>query len=642
MTQKVHGMEHATAQNGRCPACHDEGLAGTPCPTVACRRQQIHRIPNDYVHIDPFVPAPLPDPMAGQIIDDYLVVQVIGAGGFAQVYLGLRVPQLEIKCAIKVLAPPSTEAARTQATKLDQEASALARLQHSNIVHLISAGQFRDRSYLVMEYVEGGRTLRDEIEDSRAKGGALEPGLARHILSQVLYGLGAAHTAGIVHRDIKPENVMLTAEWGYGVRVKLLDFGLAKIATDSRQTAHVFGTPVYMAPEQLTQGAIGPWTDLYAVGVVALEMVAGTIAFSELSPQAVVTAKVHPLGDPFGALIAERVPEHTQPFFRKALAREPSERFHSARELLDALEPVLSRMAEEAPGGKLLPFRGRTTQQVDIAASRPVAVAATATAEPARRPAAGSALAQLIAAEGELEPLVSLPTPARPVLEPAELAEDGAPAGPITPSAARRPPTQTSLPAAMSPDRRVQTARHSAVQPGRRGLSGPALGALGLAVAGALVYGGSVLLGGGPEVPSLALPSATESTAQAAEATAPPAGELSASEVARILEASSRDRERPTQAEPPHVDPRASESIEAARRAAKSGQTATAIAHMEKAIRLAPAPELHRELAELYAKNDDRRQAVRHYRAYLEAATQAADASQVQATIDRLELRRGQ
>src|SRR5687768_1818951 len=191
-----------------------------------------------------------------------------------EVWLGEHA-QIGSHVAIKLVLGNNAEAA----ARFLREAKATARVRHPNIVAVSDYGEREDGgAYLVMELLDG-QTLAE-----RAKRGIAQE-LALDIATQIADALAAAHAAGIVHRDLKPSNVFLVddAAARSGVRVKLLDFGIAKASTDVAMTATgaLVGTPLYMAPEQCTSrlGEIDHRTDLYALGVVLYEMLAGRPPF---------------------------------------------------------------------------------------------------------------------------------------------------------------------------------------------------------------------------------------------------------------------------------------------------------------------------------------------------------------------------
>ncbi|HJQ96934.1 MAG TPA: protein kinase [Candidatus Polarisedimenticolaceae bacterium] len=252
-------------------------------------------------------------------IAHYEIEERLGQGGMGEVFRA-RDLALGRTVAIKVLPESFSDDLKS---RLLQEAEAARRLQHPGIATFFEAGEEHGRAFIAMEHVNG-RTLR-----ARLREGALPLPEALAIASGLLEALGHAHHAGIVHRDIKPENVML-AEGGVA---KLLDFGLAVTsvlddATRTKLTATgaIVGTPGYMAPEQLNGEAVDARTDLFAVGAVLYEMIAGRPAFAGGTMAAQIAATLfadpEPLSGSLWGVVA------------RALAKHPAERYAAASELL--------------------------------------------------------------------------------------------------------------------------------------------------------------------------------------------------------------------------------------------------------------------------------------------------------------------
>lgn len=218
--------------------------------------------------------------VSGTLVDAYEVEKLLGAGGMGAVY-GAHHERLGRRAAIKVISP-SLSRDRDAVERFEQEAQALARLSHPNIVGVLSVGTLPGdgRAYFVMEWLDG-RSLQAQLDR-----GAIGVGLALHIIDQIARGLEAAHAAGIVHRDLKPDNVWLQ-HVGDEPRptVKILDWGLAKLRQHQRSehtAANVmFGTTAYMSPEQCRSARdVGPATDVYALGCVAYELLCGRLPFT--------------------------------------------------------------------------------------------------------------------------------------------------------------------------------------------------------------------------------------------------------------------------------------------------------------------------------------------------------------------------
>ncbi len=202
----------------------------------------------------------------------YHILSRIASGAMGVVYRGERV-QLGRPVAVKFL-HPWIASQQAFLTRFDTEARAMSRLSHPNCVSVIDFG-IDGSPYLVMDFVTG-RTLRETLA-----GGRFPVARALHVMRQLLAGLAHAHAQGIVHRDLKPENIVLSEELGLVDHLRILDFGLAKLRDGPQMTAGLaVGTPSYMSPEQTgAEGAIDARTDLYAVGVLLFELLAGRKPF---------------------------------------------------------------------------------------------------------------------------------------------------------------------------------------------------------------------------------------------------------------------------------------------------------------------------------------------------------------------------
>lgn len=325
-----------------CPHCGAPGGAiGVSCEEPVCQRRGYRFVPTEHLPAD----ASQLDAAIGTMLDDHLLVKALGAGGFGAVYLALQAP-LWNPTALKRLhcdPDPATHARRV--ASLMAEARSLAALTHPNIVRLVKFSAAGDAPYLVMEYVEGARTLASEIRRRAEAGALLGLAEARHIIGQVLDALGAAHARQIVHRDMKPDNVMVQSVHGNPLLVRLVDFGLAKVVAETSQTQMMAGTPLYMAPEQVWRRQIGPWTDLYAVGVMAYELLTGARPFSAPSIEALVLMKVDPDYDPIGPVADRGLPERTVAFLRRALALDPRDRHRTVEAFRADFEEGASALA---------------------------------------------------------------------------------------------------------------------------------------------------------------------------------------------------------------------------------------------------------------------------------------------------------
>lgn len=260
--------------------------------------------------------------------DQYIILQKIGEGGMGTVYLA-EDTLLERKVAIKSLNKPNAPSAESLDSRFQQEALALARLNHPNITHLYSFVPRQDTYWMVMEYVEG-KTLEDWLRLKKT----LSPQLACSIICQMLDGLEHAHRKGIIHRDLKPANVMISVEG----EVKIMDFGIARIRNSQRLTQHgkSVGTLEYMAPEQI-QGKEGDeLTDVYATGNILYEMLSGQPPFVGDTDYHLMKAKLEERVPLNSSLLTKASPALQQVIF-KALERNPSKRYTSVKAFKDAL-----------------------------------------------------------------------------------------------------------------------------------------------------------------------------------------------------------------------------------------------------------------------------------------------------------------
>ena len=325
---------------GLCPRCNTSAPVGEPCPVPACRADGIHAIP------DPYAAAiqGAPDERLGRVVGDYLLVQRLHHSHLSSVFLALQVPFL-MKAAFKLLHPHASDPdlRRLLTDQFRAEAGALATLDHPNAVRLLKYGEVDGSPYLVTEFVDGAHTLDDELRERAKQGAPLGLRAGRHVLSQVVRVLEAAHRHGLVHADVKPGNVLLQKLPDDPLHVRLIDFGLVR-HHEADRTELQAGTPDYLAPEQITDEPLGPWTDLYAVAEMAFELVVGHLPFQGPDPLAVVQAKVAPGADPLATLGDTTLPPFVLGFFRRALAREPGKRFSNTPEFREALEWVFDAL----------------------------------------------------------------------------------------------------------------------------------------------------------------------------------------------------------------------------------------------------------------------------------------------------------
>ena len=281
------------------------------------------------------------DPLLGQLIDGrYQVESVLGEGGMGTVYR-VRHASLDRPFALKVLRQDLAGDSEL-AVRFIQEAKAAASVSHPNVVQITDFGRLASgQPYFIMEML-AGESLGWLIQH----GGAIPSARAVRILRQVAEALGAAHAQGIVHRDLKPDNIHVGEAAGTTLDVvKVLDFGLAKVAGASRLTRQgiVFGTPHYMSPEQASGGVVDHRADMYALGVVMYEMFTGHVPFEADSYMGVLTKHMFVAPTPPSELISGgRELGALEDMTLRCLLKKPAQRFQSMAEFVEELDRVAS------------------------------------------------------------------------------------------------------------------------------------------------------------------------------------------------------------------------------------------------------------------------------------------------------------
>jgi eukaryotic-like serine/threonine-protein kinase len=281
----------------------------------------------------------VPPFLAEALRDRYRLERELGRGGMATVYLAEDLKHGR-KVAVKVLRPEL--AAGMGTGRFLREIEVAARLQHPGILPLHDSGEAADQVFYIMPYVEG-ESLRTRL----ARGGALPVDEAVRLLCELLDALVYAHAKGVVHRDIKPDNILLS-----GRHAMLVDFGVAKALSDATgpeiltTTGVALGTASYMPPEQaFGSREVDHRADLYAVGVVGYELLAGRLPFTGSTAQAIVAAQLTRPADDLRAARPD-IPEGLAHVVMRALERRPDDRWSSAADMLARLEPFLGTAAE--------------------------------------------------------------------------------------------------------------------------------------------------------------------------------------------------------------------------------------------------------------------------------------------------------
>jgi serine/threonine-protein kinase len=280
-----------------------------------------------------------PDPLVGAVLDGrYRVDALIATGGMSTVYRGLDL-RLDRPVACKVM--DSRYAGDQQfLTRFQREARAVARLKDPGVVAVYDQGLGNNGSgqhpFLVMELIEGG-TLR-ELLDER---GPMPPHAVAAVLAPVLGGLAEAHRSGLVHRDIKPENVLISDEG----QVKIADFGLVRAVAEAKitSTSVILGTAAYLSPEQVSTGDAGPRSDVYAVGILAYELLTGVTPFTGDSALAIAYQRMdQDVPPPSRAIVG--VPPQFDRFVARATRRDPAERYADAHAMGVELDEVVDEL----------------------------------------------------------------------------------------------------------------------------------------------------------------------------------------------------------------------------------------------------------------------------------------------------------
>lgn len=291
-------------------------------------------------------------PEIGDIVDDtYEIMGVLGKGGFGAVYRARQL-SMERDVALKLLTASGPKFGE-MVKRFRREVMAIRNLTHPNTVQIYDFHDDPDGLlYYTMEALEG-QTLKEEVRNQ----GPLPPSRLRHILVQVLKSLSEAHSYNIIHRDLKPSNIMLVEMHGETDFVKVLDFGIAKMMHDGgdddddhveqlTSAGVLVGTLKYMAPEQISGADLGPYTDLYALGLIALEMLSGESVYSGSGRWEVLRQQVSDepvdipetvLGSPIGQVLA------------RCLDKDHTKRFRTAQEVIEALNAIDDARLETEP-----------------------------------------------------------------------------------------------------------------------------------------------------------------------------------------------------------------------------------------------------------------------------------------------------
>ncbi|MFH8474726.1 protein kinase [Streptomyces sp. NPDC018000] len=295
--------------------------------------------------------------MSGRLIDGrYQLATILGQGGMGQVWTAYD-QRLDRRVAVKLLRPDrvtgpmGSEAADELRRRFVRECRVTAQVDHPGLVTVHDAGSDGDDLYLVMKYVEGA-----DLADHLAEHDPYPWQWSVAVAAQLCAVLSAVHAVPIVHRDLKPRNVMVRPEG----TVTVLDLGVASVLdTDTTRLTHTgspIGSPAYMAPEQAMGGAVGPYTDLYALGVLLHELLSGDVPFAGSTALGVLHRHLYEPPLPVRRMRPD-IPEPLEALVLRLLAKDPQHRPSSAQEVYEHLAPLLPARGAGLPTGPLDPTR---------------------------------------------------------------------------------------------------------------------------------------------------------------------------------------------------------------------------------------------------------------------------------------------
>jgi len=277
----------------------------------------------------------------------YRLEQSIGSGGMGEVFRATDA-LLGRPVAVKLVHPVEPRKRQEITESFLREARISAAIAHPNVVQILDFGVHEESApFIVMELLEG-----ESLADLMGRGVTMPIGFVFDLIARVLDALKAAHRAGVIHRDLKPENIFLTRDRG-GLNPKLLDFGISKILDASGVAfvttthGHIVGTPAYMSPEQ-ARGLkeIDQRSDVYSMGVVLYELLSGELPFFSENPGdllvLIMTSHEQPLRER-----AATIDPALSSFVRRAMAKQPAERFRDAGEMLDAFTAVTATLRKD-------------------------------------------------------------------------------------------------------------------------------------------------------------------------------------------------------------------------------------------------------------------------------------------------------
>ena len=280
-----------------------------------------------------------PDPFIGRLIENrFEIVSLLGRGGMAVVYKAQH-RQVELTVAVKILHRIG-DVEEVNVERFKREARTVNSLFHPNIITMYSFGVLESgQPYLVLECLEG-ESLSDRIKS----GGPIKPAIALRIFDEIGQGVVHAHEQGVLHRDLKPSNIMLVPDQNSSEKVKILDFGIAKClhpdganCQQLTSAGEIFGSPLYMSPEQCQGEDLDERSDVYAMGCVMYEVLTGKVPLMGKNVLATMALHINEMPPRFEN-IGVQIPPPLEMIVFKALQKKPSDRYQTMSELVSDLE----------------------------------------------------------------------------------------------------------------------------------------------------------------------------------------------------------------------------------------------------------------------------------------------------------------